>query len=460
MIASAVLLLAAVALVTLASAVDVAILAVPPARVNDLAKAGQAGGLHLVKLRAKTASFLATVWTTRVAGVTVAGLAAWTLAGKASGDSVPAKLLAVMLAAIIVVLAQFAGKILAQRGGERLALLAAVPAWLLSRALTVVTWPAEQIVRLLAPTLVEIVPGISDREIREIVSSGQEREIIEEHERLLIERAFLLDKTTAYDVMTPRVAMLAWSEDRTLAEIAPELRTIRYSRVPLFRESVDRITGVLYIRDAYQALISGQRDVQIGALAREPFFVPGSVTLDKLLLDFQTRRIHMGIVIDEYGGVDGLIALEDILEELVGEIVDESDIAEEPIIRLSRNEILVDGTADLREINHFFNTSLPLLEHRSLNGYLLDLFGQVPQPGERVSQEGVLIEVTAATDTQVLRARLTRVAPGSVDAKYDRAAPEPGLPEPGGGPPPQVLDPADPQRSTTGPPQRPEADRP
>ncbi|UCF18837.1 MAG: HlyC/CorC family transporter [Gemmatimonadota bacterium] len=459
MLTSAALFVAAVALVTLASAVDVAILSVPPARANDLAKSGAAGSRQLVKLRAKTASLLATVWTTRVAGVTVAGLAAWTLAGKASGDSAPAKLLAVALAAIIIVLAQFAGKVLAQHGGERLALLAAAPAWLLSRTLTVVTWPAEQIVRLLAPALVEIVPGISDREIRNIVGSGQEHEIIEEHERRLIERAFRLDKTTAYDVMTPRVAMLAWSEDRTLSEIAPELRTIRYSRVPIYHESVDKITGVLYIRDAYQALISGQRDIEIKALAREPFFVPGSVTLDKLLLDFQTRRIHMGIVIDEYGGVDGLIALEDILEELVGEIVDESDIAEEPIIRLSRNEILVDGTADLREINHFFNTSFPLLEHRSLNGYLLDLFGQVPQPGERISQEGVLIEVTAATDTQVLRARLTRVTPGLVEVKHDRAAAEPSPPEPGGSHPPTLPDPADQERPTTGPARRPRADR-
>ncbi len=148
--------------------------------------------------------------------------------------------------------------------------------------------------------------------------------------------------------------------------------------------------------------------MELKALAREPFFVPGSLTLDRLLLDFQVRRIHMGIVIDEYGGVDGIVALEDILEELVGEIVDESDATEEPIVRVSRNEIIAEGSTDLREINHFFNTSFPLLEHRSLNGYLLDVFGQVPEPGEQISREGVLIEVTAATDTQVLRARISR----------------------------------------------------
>jgi len=97
-------------------------------------------------------------------------------------------------------------------------------------------------------------------------------------------------------------------------------------------------------------------------------------------------------------------------------------VAEEPIIRLSRTEILVDGTADLREINHFFNTTFPQLEYRSLNGYLLDVLGRVPQPGERITSEGVIIEVTAATDTLVLRARLTRQAPGTSGSESEPGA--------------------------------------
>ncbi|HSG80896.1 MAG TPA: transporter associated domain-containing protein, partial [Gemmatimonadota bacterium] len=181
-----------------------------------------------------------------------------------------------------------------------------------------------------------------------------------------------------------------------------------YSRIPVYAESLDDVTGVVYLRDAYQALTMGQRDLTLGKLGREPLFVPGSLSLIQLLSDFQSRRIHMGLVVDEHGGIDGLVTLEDILEELVGEIVDETDIPEEPIVRLSRSEIVVAGSAELREINHFFNTTFPLLEHRSLNGYLLDVLGQVPEPGEKISREGVVIEVTAATDTQVLRARISR----------------------------------------------------
>ncbi|MGD2153196.1 MAG: CNNM domain-containing protein [Gemmatimonadales bacterium] len=402
------LLAAAVALVAAASAIEVILFALPCARASELEAEGVRGGRTLAALRARPAGLLATTWLVRVAGAAIAALAAWDAARLISEASLMAGLVGVVVAVVLVVLAEFAGKSIAQRAGEGAALRIAGPIRILSKVLLPVTWPAELIARMLAPQYTEILPGISDREIRDLVSPGNGEAVIEEHERRLIERAFLLDQTTAYDIMTPRVDMFAWPDRRTLSEIAPELRSARYSRVPLYSESIDHITGVLHLRDAYMALISGQRDVELRALAREPFFVPGSVTLDKLLLDFQTRRIHLGIVIDEYGGVDGLIALEDILEELVGEIVDESDVAEEPIVRLSRNEILVDGTADLREINHFFNVSFPLLEHRSLNGYLLEVFGQVPEPGERISREGVVIEVTAASDTQVLRARISR----------------------------------------------------
>ena len=248
-------------------------------------------------------------------------------------------------------------------------------------------------------------------EIRQLTDLGHTEGVIEEHERQLVERAFQLDETKAWDIMTPRVDMFAWPDSLTLAEIAPQLRSVPYSRVPVYGESVDDITGVLYIRDAYQALLSGQRDVRLIELAREPLVVPGSVPLTKLLRDFQTRRIHLAIVVDEYGGTDGLVTLEDVLEELVGEIVDEMDVAEEVITRVSRNEIIAAGDADLREINHAFNTSFPQLEHRSLNGYLLEELGRVPAPGEVLERDGIRIEVLEATETQVLRARLRRLAP-------------------------------------------------
>ncbi len=410
-----------------AAAAEAAAFTQPYPDVQAQAQRGRRGARSLASLRSRPAALLSALWTLRVTGAALAALTGWGLAAALSGR-LAVRILAVALAVVLIVLTEFAGKLLGQRHPERLSLGLAPPLRLISQILLPVSWAAERMWKTFVPKPEEILPGIPDHEIRDIVRPNVGGPVIEEHERRLIERAMLLDQMTAYDIMTPRVDMVAWPETKTLAEIAPELRVARYSRVPLFRDTIDQITGVLYSRDAYQALISGQRDVELKELAREPFFVPGSITLDRLLLDFQARRIHMGVVIDEYGGVDGLVALEDILEELVGEIVDESDIAVEPIIRLSRNEILVNGGADLREINHFFNTTFPLLEHRSLNGYLLDVLGRVPSPGEKITAEGVIIEVTAASDTQVLRARLShpsqRAAPAERPA--DSPAPAPG----------------------------------
>jgi putative hemolysin len=252
---------------------------------------------------------------------------------------------------------------------------------------------------------------VTEGEIREMTAIGHAEGSIDERERQIIERAFWLDEKRAWDVMTPRVEIFAWRSDRSLAEIADELPHVRYSRIPMFSGTIDDIVGLLYVRDAYQALLSGQRDLTLVQLARDPLIVPGSISLTKLLSEFQTRRIHMGIVIDEYGGTDGLVTLEDILEELVGEIVDETDIERQSIVRISRHEIEVEGGADLREINHFFNTAFPQLEHRSLNGYILDELGYVPDAGEEVERDGILIRIAEATDTQVQRARLIRPVP-------------------------------------------------
>jgi CBS domain containing-hemolysin-like protein len=173
---------------------------------------------------------------------------------------------------------------------------------------------------------------------------------------------------------------------------------------------VDDVTGILHVREAYQAYISGPGTTPLKDLAREPFFVPPSLSLTHLLEDFQARRIHLGIVADEFGGTDGLVTLEDVLEELVGEIVDETDLPEEPLIRISRNEGIADGALDLREINYAFNVSLPQLEHRSLNGFIIEELGYVPERGESLERHGVRIDVVDATETQVVRARIRKLS--------------------------------------------------
>ena len=255
----------------------------------------------------------------------------------------------------------------------------------------------------------------SEREVREIAILGREEGIVDLEEHVLVERAFRLDELSAFDVMTPRVDIFSWKDDTPLSEVVPHLPEVPYSRVPVYAESVDDITGIVYVREAYETWVAGGKDLPLAALAREPFFVPGSMSLAQLLRDFQGRRIHMGIVADEFGGTDGLVTLEDVLEELVGEIVDETDREEDEMQQVSHDEWVADGGVDLREVNEAFRVDLPQDEHRSLNGFILDELGYVPDAGESLTRDGVVIEILEASDTHVIRARIRRMDEAAAD---------------------------------------------
>ena len=247
------------------------------------------------------------------------------------------------------------------------------------------------------------------RELLEIQELGEEEGVLEAAENRLVERAFRLDELAAWDVMVPRVDIFAWKEELRLSDIVDELPEVPFSRVPVFRGSVDEVTGILYIREIYERITRGEQEATLSSLARPPFFVPGSLSCTQLLQDFQSKRIHMGIVADEFGGTDGLVTLEDVLEELVGEIRDETDIEEEEVVRLSEDMLECDAGVDVRELNEALDVLLPKAEHRSLNGFILEELGHVPGPGTYFEREGVRIDILEATETQVLRARLTKL---------------------------------------------------
>ncbi len=412
MISSILLLAFLIALSGFFSGAEIALFSLGEARVRTLAEEGRRGAQALLELKRNPERLLATILIgNNVVNIGGAALAT-TIALERFGSQGVAYATGIMTL-LVLVFGEITPKGLATANADRFGLAVAPVIRVLSRLLLPIVLPLESLTRwFVRRSQREGRMTVTEGEIREMTAIGHMEGSIDEHERRIIERAFFLDETRVWGIMTPRVDIFAWPASRTLSEIAGQLHAVRFSRVPVYGDTIDDITGVLYTRDAYQALISGQRDVPLGELAREPFFVPGSIPLTRLLSDFQSRRIHMGIVIDEYGGTDGLVTLEDILEELVGEIIDEHDVEAQPIVRVSRNEIVVKGGADLREINHFFNSSFPQLEHRSLNGYLLDELGYVPSPGEEVEREGIRVHVVEASDTQVLSARLIRETEG------------------------------------------------
>lgn len=395
------------------TAVHDAVFQIGRSHARTLAEEGFDGARALAKVREQKHAVQASVRVvtqamdlSALAVVAMTGVSTWGRAGPVVSTIVGI--------AIVLVVADLIPHLIAARSPVRLALSASPMLLAVERLARPLVAPVSR--------LEDRIGGNDDsitdehRELREIQEIGEEEGLLEEAENRLVERAFRLDELTAWDVMIPRVDIFSWPEDRTLAEIVEELADVPYSRVPVYRESVDDVTGIVYVREMYERIARGERGLTLADLAREPFFVPGSLSLTQLLQDFQARRIHLGIVADEFGGTDGLVTLEDILEELVGEIHDETDVALEEIVRVSDDTVECDAGVDLRDLDEALGVSLPQSEHRSLNGFILEELGQVPAAGESFEAAGVRIDILEASGTQVLRARLMRTGDASPQA--------------------------------------------
>jgi len=393
----------------LCSASETATFAIGTSRLRTLEEEGFRGAEALTDLRTRAEQtraallFWNTLFNTLAVGTVV--LLGHALRGTAGGLG---GLLAGSLA--VLIFGQGIPRLLASLRPIRLALAAAPAVLKAERGFTTLTKPLRRLAARLIRNGGADTSSQEERDVRELTQLGQEEGLVGEDEHLLVERAFRLDELTVWDVMTPRVDIFAWKDSLTLKEIIGELKSVPYSRVPVYKDTTDNISGILYVREVYEHYVAGRTTITLSRLARDPLFVPGSLPLNRLLHQFQARRIHMGIIADEFGGTDGLATLEDILEELVGEIVDETDVDEEALIRISKTQVMAPGGIDVREINYAFNLALPQLEHRSLNGFILEELGHVPAPGETVERAGVKIEIMTATDTQVLTARLTKLA--------------------------------------------------
>ena len=386
------------------SGAEIALFSVPLTRAKALADEGVRGAQALARLKSNPERLLVTL----LIGNNVENIGAASVATYAATEAFGSAGVGIAtggMTLLVLFFGEIIPKTFAAAHALKLSLLTApMFLWL---ALPIVL-PFEAISRLVLPSSATL-PSVTESEIRALTQLGHQSGAIEEHERQLIERAFALDTTRAWEVMTPRTEIFAWPAERELGEIATELSDVPYSRIPVHGDSLDDITGVLYVRDAFEALVAGRREAKLATLARGPFFVPHSVSLVQLLAEFRSRRIHMGVVVDEHGGTDGIVTLEDILEELVGEITDELDIPDESIVRVGRDEILADGGTDLKEINQLFDTGFHVHEHRTVNGLLLDGLGRVPDPGETLDLDGVRIEVLEASETQVQRVRISKL---------------------------------------------------
>lgn len=251
-------------------------------------------------------------------------------------------------------------------------------------------------------------PIVTPEELRVMVAASEEEGLIEQEERTMIDNVLEFEDISVREIMVPRPDIVALPVTSTVRDALELFVKEGYSRLPLYRSSLDEISGVLYGKDLFPLLLQGKLDVALGSLARPAYFVPESKRAADLLQELQLKRVHIAIVVDEYGGTAGLVTIEDLLEEIVGEIQDEYDAEEQKIIPEGEGAALVDGGVSIDDVNDALDLDLTTEEVDTVGGLVYEKLGRVPIVGDQVALDHALLTVVGAAGRRVTLVRVQR----------------------------------------------------
>jgi magnesium and cobalt exporter, CNNM family len=401
-----VLTLAALVLISaLLTGAEAAYFSLGRARLKRLAETHGAEESAFMPLLTQPHDLLVTL----LVGITLVNIAAAALAASVAAKLFGPAGLPIAIGAMTVLLVVF---------GEMLPMTLAVEhpegysAWVNRPVawLSVLLWPVRRILGGLTAVTLRVVgserqrgePEISEEELRTLVDVGAREGVVDRTEREMIHRVFELEDTLVREVMVPRPDMFCLDLATPPADLLPLLREQLHARVPVFEDTVDQIVGVLYTKDLLPYLRGLPGDFDLRARLHPPYFVPESKRADALLREFQAKKLHLAIVVDEYGGTAGLITLEDLLEELVGEIHDEFDEEERLIQKVDATTYRVSGKLSIDDLNAATGLRLPNEAFDTVGGWVLDLFGRVPRRGEKTQTDDVSVAVEKVERTRVV----------------------------------------------------------
>jgi CBS domain containing-hemolysin-like protein len=403
-----------VVIAAFAALAETAITRIGRLRPHHLAKEKKAGAEVLVKIVEDPAPFLnALLLVILLAELLAAALATglalqWLNAG---GEIIAALVMTILLFAF----AQVVPRTYSVQHTDRAALRVARPVYVLGVALR----PLGKLLILTANLALLILPGrgmpkgpfVTDEEIRHMSDGEEEEEEIEEEERELIHSIFEFGDTVVREVMVPRPDMVTLKVSASRDEALEQIVEAGYSRIPLYDGDTDNIVGVLYAKDLLKKMHESEAPVKLASIARAPTFVPETKKVAELLREMQEQRVHMAIVVDEYGGTAGLVTIEDLLEEIVGEIVDEYDV-EEPLVEpIDDQSIRVDAKMPIDEVNELLSVELPHEEWDTVGGLVFGLTGRVPVAGERVRYDSVEFVTERVAGRRVQKVVIRKLPP-------------------------------------------------
>jgi CBS domain containing-hemolysin-like protein len=387
------------------------------ARAHVLGQEKRKGSERLVQVVENPASHLNVLLLLRLGAYVGATVLAVDVALRHFERGGASVLVAVALTIVIFIFAEVVPKTFALQHTERLALVTAWPVYLLGTVLK----PVGQALILLSNAVMVVLPGrgmphgpfVTEDELRHLVNVAEEEEEIEEEERELIHSVFEFGDTVVREVMVPRPDMVVIKADAGLDQALETITDAGYSRIPIYEGDTDNIVGVLYAKDLLKHSHAGKGAVKASSLGRAPLFVPEQKKVADLLREMQEQRIHMAIVVDEYGGTAGLVTIEDLVEEIVGEIVDEYD-REEPLVEpIDEETIRVDAKMAIDEVNELLDADLPHEEWDTVGGLVFGLTGRVPAAGETVRYDSLEFLTERVTGRRVQKVVITKFREGA-----------------------------------------------
>jgi len=252
-------------------------------------------------------------------------------------------------------------------------------------------------------------PVVTEEEIKEWIDVGEEEGTIEEEERDMLYSVLRFGDTTVREVMTPRVDVVMIEDTSSLENALSVFNETGFSRIPVYHERIDNVIGLLNIKDLFAAVFRQQTSATIRDLMYEPYFVPESKKIDELLKELQVKKQHMAVVLDEYGSFAGIVTVEDMLEELVGEIMDEFDEEEPEVQRIEEGVYVVDARAWVEHLNEDLDLNLPVMDsYESIGGLVIDRLGHIPRRGEvvKIEESNITLVVMQMRGRRIVKVKM------------------------------------------------------
>ena len=419
------MLVAILALVLLAAffaLAETALTRINRVKALTLAEEGRRGGKVLAHLAQHPETFLNPVLLLVLVCHVVSSVLVGYLAGELFG---PAGVAAATVGEVVVifVFAEAIPKTWAVQHSERAALMAAPIVAVIARF-----WPIRWLARGLIGLSNLILPGkglkegpfVTEDELLALADVAAEEDVIESEERTLIRSIFEFGDTVVREVMVPRPDMVAVEAAARVADVIEIAIAAGRSRIPAYEQGIDDVCGIVFIKDLLRAEREGTGDAPVTTVKREAHFVPETKRVSELMREMQKEKFHMAIVVDEYGGTAGLVTLEDLIEELVGEIVDEYDVEEAQVEPLPNGDFRVNARMPVDEVNELLHAELPQGDWDSVGGLVYSLLGHVPTEGEAVEVDGHRLVAEKVQGRRIGRVRISRVAPAPVEQQQDR----------------------------------------